>query len=104
MRNVIMLSAAALAMGVMLGAGPAGAKSPSQQDCEDAGGTFTREKGTVTCTMETTTNVGNSPNSQTVTITDVEESKGTFQNAPKHQESSTCSGPGNSGDNSAHCN
>jgi hypothetical protein len=90
---------AALMMGgLALSAGSALAQSPSQQECEAQGGTFTRERGTVTCTTET--NVGRSENSQTVTTT--EESKGTLQNDPQFSES--CAGPGNSGDSSAHCN
>jgi hypothetical protein len=61
---------------------PAFAVSPSQEECEAGGGTFTREKGEVTCS----TNVGNSPNSQTVD----EGGQGNLDNKE------TCSGPGNS--------
>ncbi|HXH52742.1 MAG TPA: hypothetical protein VNH53_04845 [Sphingomicrobium sp.] len=76
---------------------PAHAKSPSQIQCEAEGGDFYRDRGQVYCVKET--NVGNSPNSQTVTET--ESSNGTFNNKPKHREE--CSGPGNSRDNSNHC-
>lgn len=84
-------------------AAPAAAESPSQRDCEALGGVFERIGGQVLCTIETTSNVGNSPNSQTVTIEDYEGSNGTLNNKPKHAESEECYGPGNSGESSDHC-
>jgi len=69
--------------GIALGAVGYGlAASPSQQSCEDSGGTFSRVNGDVQCT----THVGNSDNSQTVDT----GGKGNLQNKE------TCSGPGNS--------
>lgn len=71
------------------------AASPSQRDCEAAGGTFTKERGEVVCVIEA--NVGNSDRSQTVT----EETTGRGNIDNKQREE--CSGPGNSRDTSAHC-
>lgn len=82
---------------------PTLAASPSQRECEAAGGTYTKVNGTVSCEFTTTENVGNSPNSQTTTSSSEESSQGTLNNTPKHEESSVCAGPGGSGDNSAHC-
>ena len=79
-----------------LGPTAAVALSPSQEQCEADGGTFSREGGKVKCI--TTTNVGNSPNSQTTTTTD--GSNGTLNNDP--QFSTNCKGPANS-TTSAHC-
>lgn len=84
----------------------AAAVSPSQRECEAAGGTFSREQGTVTCIIVSEETVGIAPehsNAQRVEKTNKESSKGTLQNQPHHQESSECDGPGKSGDNSANC-
>jgi hypothetical protein len=62
------------------------AASPSEQQCTSGGGTFTKTNGTPTCT----TNVGNSPNSQTTDTS----GQGNLGNK------TTCSGPGNS---TSHC-
>jgi hypothetical protein len=84
------------------------AQSPSQRECEAAGGTFTRSQGTVTCVIETEDPVGNSEKSggksQSTTKTEEDSSQGTLNNKPKFQEDDSCAGPGNSGESSSHCN
>jgi hypothetical protein len=87
---------------LVLGPTPVLAVSPSQLDCEAAGGTFDRTGGQVSCTFTTTEHVGNSDNSQTVTNTDTDSSNGTLNNDPQFDTTSDCSGPGNS-TGSAHC-
>jgi hypothetical protein len=84
----------------VFGTNAALAISPSEQQCISNGGTFTKENGTDTCTFSSTTNVGNSPNSQTTTTTDTTSGQGNTGN--KTTNTSTCSGPGNS-TGSAHC-
>lgn len=79
------------------------AESPSQSQCEAMGGSFSRDGGQVSCTFTSTSNVGNSPNSQTVTVTDTSSSNGTLNNDPKHQASSTCDGTGNTASPQDHC-
>ena len=91
----------------LLGAAPAFGVSPSQLECEAAGGTFERSGGTVTCTYPVVSDpVGNSERSggksQTVDTQETESSNGTLNNKPKHKESTTCSGPGN-GNSQAGC-
>ncbi len=71
------------------------AASPSQVECEAAGGTFSKERGQVVCVLEE--NVGKSENSQTVT--DTTTGRGNIDN----KQTKECDGPGNSGANSAHC-
>jgi hypothetical protein len=95
------LATTAIAGLMLVGAAPAFGASPSQRDCEAAGGTFTRDGGTVTCVYpEVSDPVGNSERSggksQTVDTQETESSNGTLNNKPKHKESTTCSGPGNS--------
>lgn len=82
---------------------PVHAQSPSQKDCEAAGGTFSREGGNVSCEISTTSNVGNSDNSQTTTEETYDGSNGTLNNDPKYKESDLCDGPGESTDKSNHC-
>jgi len=72
-----------------------GAASPSQQECEASGGTFTKVQGQVQCVEEE--NLGNSENSQTTTNTT------TGQGNIDNKEETDCSGPGGSGDTSSHC-
>jgi hypothetical protein len=99
MRKLVSLLAA-VAMTLVISA-PVFAISPSEQECLDAGGTWDRTQGTVSCTFETSDPVGNSENSggksQTVDSEETESSNGTLNNKPKHQESSECTGPGNGG-------
>lgn len=86
---------------VLLLASLAAAASPSQRECEEAGGSFDRTNGEVSCTFTIVDPVGNSENSdgksQTTTTTDEESSHGTLQNQPQHEESSECTGPGKGG-------
>jgi len=72
----------------------------SEQQCTSSGGTFTKENGIATCNTSTTTNVGNSPNSQTTTTSTDTSGQGNTGN--KTTTNSTCSGPGGS-TSSAHC-
>lgn len=89
-----------------LASAPAMAASPSQAQCENAGGTYTKVNGTVSCTFTTVDPVGNSEKSggksQTTTSTEEESSQGTLNNKPQHEESSTCKGPG-SGQSTGQC-
>ena len=70
------------------------AASPSQSECEAAGGTFSKEKGQVVCVQEE--NVGRSENSATTTETT--SGQGNIDNKQQKE----CSGPGAS-NSSAHC-
>ena len=101
----LIIGTAALAF-IAWASAPALAASPSQQECEDAGGTYAKQNGTVSCTFTTVDPVGNSENSggksQTTTATDEESSQGTLNNAPHHEESSSCKGPG-SGRSTGQC-
>jgi hypothetical protein len=76
------------------------AASPSQTQCESAGGTFSRDGGQVSCTFTTSDPVGNSESSgghsQTVDTTDQTTSNGTLNNRPQREHTSDCQGPGNS--------
>ena len=95
------LATTAIAGLCLLGAAPAFAASPSQTQCEAAGGTFDRTNGEVTCVYPVVSDpVGNSERSggksQTVDTQTTETSNGTLDNKPKHEQSDTCSGPGNS--------
>jgi hypothetical protein len=104
MRIVTILSVMLMVLAV---AASALAKSPSQTECEEAGGTFDRTQGTVTCTFVEEDPVGQSEasggHSQTTTTTDEESSKGTLKNEPQHEETSECVGPGNSGPGGGPC-
>jgi hypothetical protein len=109
LKVIATLSVAALLVSASMAGwygGVASAVSPSQQECEDAGGTFDRTQGTVSCTFESSEPVGNSGNSggksQTVDSTEEESSKGTLKNQPQHEESSECTGPGQ-GNSTAQC-
>ena len=88
-------------LAIVAWAAPALAISPSEQECKDAGGTWEKVNGKVSCTFTTVDPVGNSENSggnsQTTTSTDTDSSNGTLNNDPQHEESSNCDGPGNGG-------
>ena len=75
--------------------------SPSETECLEAGGTFDRDGGQVSC--EILDPVGNSANSggQSQSTTETESSNGTLNNRPKHEED--CIGPGNSGSGRGPC-
>jgi hypothetical protein len=93
---VIAMSATALAV------------SPSEAECEAAGGTFSRDQGTVSCVIATSDPVGNSENSggksQTVDSEDTETSQGntTNETSPHNVDTSECRGPGQ-GNSTAQC-
>jgi hypothetical protein len=65
------------------------AQSPSERECEAAGGTFTREQGEVQCVTEET--VGNAPEHSNAQRTTTEET-GQGNITPKEGEL-VCSGP-----------
>ena len=95
------LATTAITVLCLLGASPAFAAPPSETACTDAGGTFERVNGQVSCIYPVVSDpVGNSENSggksQTRDTQDTESSNGTLNNDPKHEETSTCEGPGNS--------
>ena len=95
------LATTAITVLCLLGASPAFAASPSETACTDAGGTFERVNGQVSCIYPVVSDpVGNSENSggksQTVDTQDTETSNGTLNNKAKHEETATCEGPGNS--------
>jgi hypothetical protein len=81
-----LLTTLAITSLITLGSTAAIAVSPSQQECEAAGGTFEGQGGTKQCV----TNVGNSENSQTATTS----GQGNLNNKTQ------CNGPGNS---QTHC-
>lgn len=87
------LATTAIAGLCLLGAGPAFAASPSQLECEAAGGTFVRDGGQVSCIVSDP--VGNSENSggKSQTRDDSTTSNGTLNNTPQKEECT--SGPGN---------
>lgn len=108
MRHTIGAVLSALALSAaLLTAAPANAVSPSERDCEAAGGTFSRDGGHVSCTFTVEDPVGNSENSggksQSTTETDTTESNGTLNNKPKKSHTSDCTGPGNSGSGGGPC-
>jgi hypothetical protein len=86
---------------LVLGTLPARAESPSQRDCEAAGGTFTRVQGTVVCATEDPVGQSEHSGGKSQTTQEEESSQGTLQNQPHHQES--CTGPGGSGEGGGPC-
>ena len=76
----------------------AGAASPSQEECEAAGGTFSKTNGTVSCVIATSDPVGNSEasggKSQTRDTTTTSGGQGNLDN--KETRDTQTSGPGNS--------
>ena len=96
------LATTAISVLCLLGAAPtAFAASPSQRECEAAGGTFDRTNGEVSCVYPVVSDpVGNSERSggksQTVDTQETESSQGTLNNKPKYDKDESCSGPGNS--------
>jgi hypothetical protein len=84
--------AAAFGLGLLIGsAGAASAASPSQQQCEAAGGTFTKTNGSVSCVVSDP--VGNSENSGGRSQTRDTDAGG--QGNLNNKETCTASGPGN---------
>ena len=91
-RITIFAATALLALSMAV---PAFAASPSQTQCEDAGGTFNRSGGEVTCTFVTTEPGKNKNFSETTTTT--EKSKGNLDNEPQQEEvppTTECQGTG----------
>ena len=84
-----------------LGQSGALAASLAENQCTEQGGTY--DKATKNCEITTTENVGNSPNSQTVTNDSTQTAHGNFTNPNTEDPTVTCSGPGGS-TGSAHCN
>ena len=71
-----------------------GAVSPSQRECESAGGTFTRSQGTVSCVIVEETTPGNAPehsNARRVKTTEETTGQGNINN--KQQQDTQCEGP-----------
>jgi hypothetical protein len=80
------------------------AASPAQAYCEnELGGVYSKVKGEVECVVTTTSNTGNSSNSQTIEKEEQTTTNGTFNNKPQKQVTNDCDGPGNSGSGSNHC-
>jgi hypothetical protein len=100
MRRLLLTSCVAALPLLTMGPPAVFAASPSQTQCEDAGGTFDRTQGTASCTFITEDPVGNSERSggrsQTTTEKEQEAAKGNI--TPKQGEvTNEClSGPGNS--------
>lgn len=96
-RRVVVVVAASVVLLPAFGMGSALAASPSQLECEAAGGTFDRQNGQVSCTFATSDPVGNSESSdgksQTRDTTDTDTGQGNSGNKPASEECTT--GPGN---------
>jgi hypothetical protein len=89
----------------LLPATPALAASPAQEYCENVlGGVYDKQNGQITCTVTNTDTTGANGHGQPITTTVFVFTNGTWNNVPQAGGSSSCSGPGNSGDNSDHCN
>ena len=84
-----------------LGLPVAQAASLAENQCTSQGGTY--DKASKNCEITTTENVGNSPNSQTVTTDSTQTAHGNFTNPNTDPATETCTGPGNS-TGSSHCN
>lgn len=68
------------------------AASPSQEACEEAGGTFTRDGGQVRC-VTTTTEPGKNPRFEETTTTET-TGQGNTQNKTERKQDSDCEGTG----------
>lgn len=73
-------------MGAVWLAAPASAESPSQTECEAQGGTFTREKGQVQCTI---VEEGKNPR-----FTETEATTGQGNISNKQEQETECGGTG----------
>jgi hypothetical protein len=72
----------------------ASAESPSQQECEAAGGEFQRTQGTVSCVIVEEETAGNAPeesSARRVTTEETTSGQGNIDN--KEEETTTCEGP-----------
>ena len=88
-RITTLIVAALFAMALMAPA--ALAVSPSQQECEAQGGTFTRTQGTVSCVI---VDEGKPHPRDKFASIEEESSQGTLQNQPHHEESQECTDTG----------
>jgi hypothetical protein len=92
---------------IAMTAAPGHAVSPSEENCTQNGGIWDRQQGEVSCTFVTEDPVGQSEHSggqsQSTTTNDTDSSNGTLQNEPQHKDSSTCFGPGGSGEGGGPC-
>ena len=82
---------------LILGPTTALAVSPSQEQCDAQGGTFTKDQRQIMCVTTTLETVGNAPetsNAQRVETEEIKTGQGNIGN--KQQTNSECSGPGNS--------
>src|SRR5713101_724119 len=86
--RIALLSAATSLSLLAFSPPPAQAASPSEQQCTDAGGTFTSDNGTKVCTLPPAP-VGNCDNSSCQTTTTTSTGQGNSGNKP----TSTCTGP-----------
>ena len=98
-RIIMMLTVAALLVAALtVTSAGAFAVSPSQQACEDAGGTFTRTQGEVTCVITTVDEGKPHPQDKfEEETTTTEKSRGTLKNEPQEvivPDTSTCSDTG----------
>lgn len=87
-RITLFVATALLALSLAV---PAFAVSPSQQECEAAGGTFDRTQGEVSCVI---VDEGKPHPKDKFEEESTESSKGTLKNQPHHQESSECTDTG----------
>lgn len=83
----------------------ASALSRSERECNDAGGTFYRSGSTVECVYpeQQVANPNANPNNNSQTTQETTQSQGNLTNTNKKTYQEQCTGPGGSGDNSAHC-
>ncbi len=94
MKRLLLTSAFAALPLLAFGPTAALAQSPSQQQCEAAGGTFTKEQGTVQCVTTTEETAGNAPessNARRVMTTTETTGQGNINN--KQEQESACEGP-----------
>jgi hypothetical protein len=94
METLRMVALASLSVSLLAFSPPAFAVSPSQESCEAAGGTFSKESGEVQCVTSTSETSGNAPehsNAQRVTTETTTSGQGNIEN--KQQTELDCSGP-----------
>jgi hypothetical protein len=80
-RKVVIVLTGGL-LGIAASVGPASAASPSQEQCEAQGGTFSRDGGKVTCT---TTETGKNPK-----FTEENQTSGQGNTGNKTEEEQSC--------------
>jgi hypothetical protein len=92
MSRILSLALLAAVASFGVGSTSAWAASPSQQECEAAGGTFGKEQGTVTCTVKDPVGESEASGGKSQTRDVAEKDQGNI--TPKKGEPCT-SGPGN---------